>query len=250
MSKWNIFEHKLFVDSLSIACGFAVMNLFPNFIQRILLQRDYKQTQKALYIKICIYAVFLVLVTLNGILAFVITPDTKSYLALYTLIDQIIPIGLKGIVIVGLLSAVMSTADSDLNISSITIVKDIINHSYNIKNEKVIFKIVQIINILIGCIAVVIAIYFTSVVDLLIFMAGFWSSTILVPLTLAMFDIVIKDYLMLISAFLGMLSFILWETFDIVLMFSVRGVFLGAAVNFVLFIIFYYMSYYYNKNRY
>ena len=37
------------------------------------------------------------------------------------------PVGLQGFITVGALAAVMSTADSDLNITSITLVKDFLS---------------------------------------------------------------------------------------------------------------------------
>src|SRR5690606_13344904 len=101
--------------------GFAVMNFFPTFIQRALINKHAHHTTRAIYIKSAIYAVFLMFIMLNGLIAYVIYPNISPRLALPCLIDHIIPVGIQGIVVTGLLAAVMSTADSDLNITSITL---------------------------------------------------------------------------------------------------------------------------------
>ena len=126
----------LFTTTITLALGFIVMNLFPTFIQRALINKDSAVTSQAIYIKSAIYAVFLVFITLNGLIAFVKFPEVNASLALPHLIDHIIPVGIRGFVVIGLLAAVMSTADSDLNITSVTLVKDFLSPIFLIKNQQ------------------------------------------------------------------------------------------------------------------
>ena len=234
-----IYDNSDFIKmTISAFLGFIVMNLFPTFIQRAMISQNSQQTTNAIYIKSGIYAVFLVFITLNGLIAFVAFPEVSPRLALPCLIDHMIPIGLQGLVVSGLLAAVMSTADSDLNVTSITLVKDFFKPIFNLSNQERMLTIARIANVVIGSFAIFIALAFNSVVDLVIFVSGFWGPIILVPLVFGLYDITISKFAMGFSSLAGLVSFIAWEHF-IAGPTSLKGVFVGTLVNFVLFMIFY-----------
>lgn len=218
--------------------GFTVMNLFPTYIQRVLINKNTEETKKAIYIKSVIYVGFLSLVTVNGLLSFVLCPEATANIALPYLIDHIIPTGLQGIVVVGLLAAVMSTADSDLNVTSITLVKDFMQPMFKLSDEQRMLTIARITNIIIGGLSILIALFFNSVIDLVIFIAGFWGPIILVPLVLGLYNITISKFGMAFSSLCGIVSFVLWEYF-VSSPVDLKGVFIGTFVNFVIFMGFY-----------
>ncbi len=242
-TKFSFFNNPdLVISTITATLGLAVMNLFPTFIQRALINKDSKATSKAIYIKSAIYAVFLIFITLNGLIAFIMYPDVKSSFALSHLIVHIIPPGIQGLVVVGLLAAVMSTADSDLNITSITLVKDILNPIFFIKSQSKILMVARIINIIIGSLAIFIALCFTKVVDLVIFIAGFWGPITLIPLVLALFNKVISKKGMICSCITGAITFVIWELF-FVQHYNFKGVFIGTLANLLVFLSFYFLQY-------
>ncbi len=226
----------LLTNTISAALGFAVMGMYPNFIQRALINNNPSDTSRAIYIKSVIYAVFIVLITLNGLIGYILFPNQPSNLALPYLIDQIIPSGLKGIVVTGLLAAVMSTADSDLNVTSISLVKDIFNPFWKERNQEKLLLVARITNIAIGSVAILIALRFASVVDLVIFVAGFWGPMILVPLVFALFDVTLPLRFMVFSSISGLCSFLLWENYLMVDYLELKGVFVGTMVSLVTFL--------------
>lgn len=229
------FSYELFVNTLTAMLGFYVMNLYPHFIQRTLINKDSHATRKAIYIKSSIYGIFLLIVTINGLIAYNLYPWHPSNLALPYLIDQIIPSGLKGLVIVGMLAAVMSTADSDLNITTITLVKDILNPMFNIQNQKKLLLIARIANVIIGSLAIIISLRFNNVIDLVVFITGFWGPVILVPLVFALFDITIVKIMMVISGIGGAVTFLIWEIFIAHQFYGLRGVFVGTMASLIIF---------------
>ncbi|HJK87088.1 MAG TPA: sodium:solute symporter family protein [Candidatus Megaira endosymbiont of Nemacystus decipiens] len=226
--------------TIASAFGFAVINLLPTFIQRALINKDVELTKKAVYIKSCIYVFFLFFVTLNGVIAFISYPEVKASLALPHLIDQIIPPGLQGFAVVGLLAAVMSTADSDLNVISVTLVKDIIKPLFRL-HASYMNAMVRVVNLFIGSFAIIIALNFTKIVDLVIFIAGFWGPITLVPLILGLYHITVSKAGYVISSICGGFGFILWSCF-IETETSMKAVFIGTLVNLFVFMIFYLMS--------
>ncbi len=239
VDKFSFHNSNLFSTTISAILGFAVMGLYPNFIQRAIINKDPIVTKRAIFVKSAIYFVFLIFITINGLIAYNLFPDQPSSQSLTYLIDQTIPVGLRGIVVAGLLAAAMSTADSDLNISAITLVKDIINPILAIKNEKNLLLIARIANIFIGSLAIIIALSFNSVVDLVVFVAGFWSPMIVVPLLFALYDITISVRGMIFSSLSGGLSFALWEYFRFLHQFDLKGVFIGSMVSLLLFLAIY-----------
>jgi len=234
------FTHNSDLANMTIAAtlGFSVMNLFPTFIQRALINKNNMVTTKAIYIKSAIYAAFLIFVTINGLIAFVKYPDINASIALPYLIDHMIPHGLQGLVVIGLLAAVMSTADSDLNITSITLVKDFLQPIFDIKNQTKMLFFARIINVFIGTISIAIALCFTRVVDLVIFISGFWGPLVLIPLVFALFDIVLEKKAMCLSSIAGITSFVIWEQF-FSYSYSFKGVFIGTISNLAVFLLFY-----------
>ena len=227
----------LIKTTISAFLGFAVMNMFPTFIQRALIDKDSSQTTKAIYLKSVLYAIFLIFITINGLIAFILYPEIKPSLALPYLIDHIIPVGVQGVVIAGLLAAVMSTADSDLNITSITLVKDFFKPIFNLSNQGKMLIIARITNIIIGSLAIFIALRFNSVVDLVIFIAGFWGPIILVPLIFGLYDITIPKFALIFTCFSGGTSFLLWEYFMAETN-NLKSVFVGTLMSFIVFMIF------------
>lgn len=229
---------QLIKSTISAALGFAVINLLPTFIQRATLAENVQKTASAIYIKSVIYFFFLIFVTLNGLIAYVKYPDINSNIALPYLIGDIMPIGVQGLVVVGLLAAVMSTADSDLNVTSIAIVKDFFKPLFKIEQSTMMLKIARFTNIIIGSFAIAIALCFSKVVDLVMFIAGFWGPIILVPLLFALFGVTISRIGFLISSICGVAAFLIWSFLfqtDI----GLKAVFIGTMANLIIFTSFY-----------
>ncbi len=231
-------NNELLPMSIATAFAFALINLLPTFIQRTTLNKNSNITSSAVLIKTAIYAVFLIFVTLNGLIAYVQYPEVKASIALVHLIDHLIPTGLQGLVVVGLLAAVMSTADSDLNVLSITLVNDIIKPNISKISEHAMLIIARIINVVIGSLSIIFAMCFSRVVDLVIFVVGFWSPLILVPLVLGLFDIRISPKGLITSSILGAISFLGWHLF-FENMFYLRAILVGTTINLITFLLFY-----------
>ncbi|XVN40672.1 MAG: sodium:solute symporter family protein [Rickettsia endosymbiont of Argas persicus] len=232
----NFDQDNLLSYTIAAALSFSVMNLYPTFIQRALINKNPRQTTKAIYIKSVIYLFFIMCIALNGIIAYKLYPDQPSNLVLPYLINQIIPSLIQGFVISGLLAAVMSTADSDLNVTSIAIVKDIINPFLKVESGQKLLLIARIINVAMGSLAIIAALKFSNVIDLVIFFTGFWGPVILAPLVTTLFSIKVQKKIMILSSLSGAATFLFWEYYSLSLQyFNLRGVFIGTMVSCLIF---------------
>ncbi len=164
--------------------------------QRIYASNDKKTAQKAWFIAgIFEYPIMAFTGVLLGLYARIAFID--GYFPAYTdintfdpeigvplLLKTILPIGLTGIILSVYFSAIMSTADSCLMASSGNFQTDIfkINH----KNPKAI-RISQMLTLIIGSIAVLIALQIPNVLELMLLSYAFMVSGLFVPVMAALF---------------------------------------------------------------
>ena len=206
---------KTSVYELVILCttfSFIVFN--PSFIQRLLIVRDNGQGFKSVCLSAIITIPFFILVIGIGLIAFSMNQELNPNFAFPYLIDQILPLGLKGLVIAGLLSAMMSTADSDLNIIGISIVNDIFIPLWKRKVSGIYeVRIARVTTFIFGIVSIYISLYFKNIIDIILFFTSLWASTILVPLTMSMLgkNVNFKSFLACIAS--GTLAMIFYNYF-------------------------------------
>lgn len=201
----------LWQDTLVLFASFSLIGLYPGFIQRSFMTQDYKKTRQAIFAKSAIYAFFLAMIGINGLLAYNYDPAADSNLALLGFIDNIVPSGLKGLVILGLMAAVMSTADSELNVASISITNDVLTPLFKLHDTKIIMLFTRVATLIIGIFAIFLALKFDNTVDLVLFVAGFWLPIILAPFIAALYGITISNFGIISCAIAGIGSFSYWQ---------------------------------------
>jgi len=136
---------------------------FP-FMQRMLMARDTKQIANSQYISIFYLTIFYILLTLVGLAAIALKtmgdvnmPQEGSKVFIY-LVKTYFPVGIKGTVGIGLIAAVMSTADSFLHSAGILVAHDVIKPLLKTRRHTVnILKISQYATFFLGLIALCIA---------------------------------------------------------------------------------------------
>ena len=105
-------------------------------MQRFLLSRSTKQLVNCIKVVVGLDIFFVITISLIGFLVRVKAPNIDPSTSLLHFIANYLCIGVKGLVIAGLLAVTMSTADSWLNTTSILIAHDIIKKlNLYLKNE-------------------------------------------------------------------------------------------------------------------
>jgi SSS family solute:Na+ symporter len=104
------------------------------------------------------------------------------------LLKDILPIGIKGIIVAAYFSAIMSTADSCLIASSGNIVNDLIER-YFMKNssQKTLIRVSQVVTFVIGIVTIYIASSFQSVLDIILHAYSFMVAGLFIPTLAAYF---------------------------------------------------------------
>nr|MCH9753657.1 response regulator [Alphaproteobacteria bacterium] len=147
--------------------------------QRLLIAKSTEQLKSSLKIGVLIEVPFVFVIAVIGLLGVVLFPDVESRLVMPTLINELLPIGVRGFAMAGILAVIMSTADSNLNTASVSLIHDTIKPLVKVKNE---LLLARFVTFAIGVISIIIATSFSSVIEILATILGIWSSTILIPM--------------------------------------------------------------------
>ncbi|HCM76839.1 MAG TPA: sodium:solute symporter [Cytophagales bacterium] len=170
-----------------IPIWFIAMTLY----QRVYASPNVKEAKRAFFIAGVFEYPFMAFVGVGlGMLARVAYPESDSEMALPLMLNHVLPIGVAGFLLASYFSAVMSTADSCLIASSGNFTNDIIVRLFKRKlSDKAIIRLSQVITLLVGVLALLLASTFQSVLDIVLQAYGFMVSGLLVPTLVAYFSL-------------------------------------------------------------
>lgn len=181
-----------------IPIWFVGMTLY----QRIYASKNSKEAQKAWFIAgLFEWPVMAFLGVIFGLLARVAlevglfqslgytNPSTLDpELGLPLLLVNILPVGILGIIMSAYFSAIMSTADSCLMASSGNVLTDIfLNLSKTVKQKYSSIRISQLITLILGVFAVILAARMNNVLELMMYSYAFMVSGLFVPILGALY---------------------------------------------------------------
>ncbi len=176
---------KTLIAFLSLFTTFVIgETLVPPYVQRLFIAKNVDEVRKGTLLSGLFSIPFLFTIGSIGLVALVLFPEIDANLAMPTMIKETLPVVLKGIVVAGVISIVMSSADSFLNGASVGAVHDVIKPLMKTDGAKD-FRLVRIINLLVGVLAIIFAVKIKSILDILVYSYNFWSPIVLVPLVVA-----------------------------------------------------------------
>ena len=155
-------------------------------MQRIIAARDLKTARRAFFLTgVPIeWPLFAVGSTLVGLIARMLLPDLSDpELATPTLIMQLLPAGIAGIVIAAYIAAVMSTADSCLIGPVAIFTNDVYRkHLRPDASQQTLVKVARITTLVFGVLAIGIAYLVPNVLDLILYAYTFGAAGIFFPM--------------------------------------------------------------------
>jgi SSS family solute:Na+ symporter len=135
--KLEIFHHKDFSFYLTLFLMWIIPAgmVDPAMIQRLLMGKTGSQLRNQYLVIAAFDPFFRILIMLIGLSAVVLYPNIESQQVVPHLIHNLLPIGVKGLAIAGLLAVNMSTIDSYLHAAGLALVHDVIRPIYEQKNK-------------------------------------------------------------------------------------------------------------------
>lgn len=190
---------------------FMVPFLDPAVMQRMLMDKDSKKVANAWRLSALIDICFYILICTIGLVALVKNPSIQPNMA-FTHILGNLPRGIAGIAIVGILAVIMSTADSYLNVASISLVHDVIKPLTKKKiSDKLELRLAQVLTIVLGLSAIYAALKFPSMLDLIIhFLTLLWAPLVVAPLYASIFGLKAGVRSFIIAGICGLATQFIW----------------------------------------
>lgn len=127
----------------------------------------------------------------NGMFAelgYSVASGIDAEMGLPVLLNTVLPAGLMGLMLSAYFSAILSTADSCLMAASGNVQTDILDKIFKFKSDtKFQLRISQIITLLIGILALLLASYMTNVLELMLYSYAFMVSGLFIPVLMALY---------------------------------------------------------------
>jgi len=215
---------------LSLFLTFVVgETLVPPYVQRLFLSRDVRATRRGTLLSGLFSFPFFFITGAIGLVALALFPQIDPNVALPYTIKHVLPVVMQGVIVSGVISIVMSSADSFLNAAAVAAVQDVVKPLIR-TSARMDFTIVKGINLLTGVLAVVFAVNIQSILDILIYSYNFWSPVMLVPLAAAIMGVKVtaRDFYWGMAG--GVIGVLVWKLVlgDPV---GVDGLIIGVAAN-------------------
>ncbi|MHB9147586.1 MAG: sodium:solute symporter family protein [Candidatus Amoebophilus sp.] len=184
--KLQIFSHKKFSYYLTYFLIWSFLPLGiasnPATMQRFLMARSGKELREQRLISAAFDPAFRITIMLIGLAGFILFPAIPAKNIVPHIIQTLLPTGLKGLAIAGLLAVVMSTVDSYFHAAGFTIVHDVIKPICDKRKIQINeLRWMRWATILISGIAIFIGLFNSDIYRLVIVPFGFSGPLLMFP---------------------------------------------------------------------
>jgi SSS family solute:Na+ symporter len=155
----------------------------PGYATRYCVGKNIKETKRGIAgVGFFLAAFFPIVLFIIALFAKFQFPEIPAQQALPVVIKQLNNPFVGGVIIGALLMAVMSSADSALNSATAIFVKDLFEHQLGWEpNDMRMLKIARFCTAGLGMVAILIAVLWTDIIDLLLITYHIWAPAIIVP---------------------------------------------------------------------
>ena len=179
----------------------------PNFYQRIFAAKSVATAKKGIFISTVVWCIFDISVTGGAMYAAAALPNAESSTAYLSYAMGLLPDGLRGFFLAGILATILSTLDSYLFIASTTLVYDIF------KTRKGLLFYHHAGTIFIGCLAALMSFVFEGNIKAIWKTFGSYSAgCLLLPMILGLLSKWrIKDTQFVLASLMGAFNITVWR---------------------------------------
>lgn len=198
----------------TLVWGFIALSTLvdPNFYQRVFAAKSSKIAKRGILISTVIWILFDICTTSGAMYARAVIPEAASDKAYLIYALQILPNGIRGLVLAGILATILSTLDSYLFIAGTTVSFDMMPKKYRGK-----IYVHKLGIIAVGIIAVVMGVVFDGNIKAVWKTLGSYSaSCLLLPVLYGyIFPGKIKDHQFVFASVLGIITVSIWRNISL-----------------------------------
>ena len=200
--------------SILMISFFLGESLVPPYIQRLLIGKDEKETQKGTYYSALLSMLFFTMICIIGVMAYQYNHEILPHTSLPYMIDNVMPIGLKGLSIAALIAVILSSCNSFTNSTVVAVYNDIIYVKFP-KLDQYGVLIMRTLTFLLIAMATLFALSSESALDILLSSYKFWTPMILPPLIMSIFGMRSSFCAFIISSILSVVSMVLYDYYSL-----------------------------------
>lgn len=211
----TIFPNKaVTLQYLPVFLMFCIPYLNPAIIQRFLMAKNTRQIATSMRFAALLQVPLKMVIGIIALSALALYPNINPNLALPHLMNHILPAGIKGFAIAGMLAVIMSTADSYLNAGSITFVHDFVAPlSKKALSDAQELRLARVMGGIMGLFSIVAAISFHNIIDIVLFFNNFWGPIVVVPLIAGILGFRSNVNSFITGALVGSITVVTWIFF-------------------------------------
>ncbi len=242
--------HK-FNKYLTLMILYLIPLLSPPVMQRILMAKNPAQIRSSFRISAGFDIFFHAVIALIGLIAFILHPYIVPNNAFLYLTDNFLPVGIKGLSIVGVLAIIMSSADSFMNSGSVTFVHDVIKPILDTNlPDKVELLLTKLVTFTIGLSSIIMALSYDNLIELMLYSYNFWGPVVAVPLLAEIFGFKSNAATFLSAGVVACIVVVIWKYNDLDDFTGVDSLIPGLIANLSVFASSYLFNKFYNYFRY
>ncbi len=227
---------------LSVLFLSSIPTLNPAILQRLLVARDERQLRISVWSNALIVAVVFSIVGCIGFVALVLNPNLDARMAFPYLIQTILPPGLRGFVLVGMVAVVVSMADSYLNVVGITFIRDVVKPLTKRKmSDRLELRLTQISTFIFGIAGVGVAFSFPNLFSILVKSRSLWVPLITFPLLAGLMGFSVSRKSFVVGAIAATTVGLIWQIYFMDI-YGIEGMFMGFVANAIAFSINHYLE--------
>ncbi|MBT3584540.1 MAG: sodium:solute symporter family protein [Halobacteriovoraceae bacterium] len=196
----------------TLVWGFIALSTLvdPNFYQRCFAAESSAIAKRGILFSTIIWFCFDICTTLGAMYAKAVIPEAESGHAYLTYALQLLPAGIRGFVLAGILATILSTLDSYLFLAGTTLSFDLAPKKWK---GKVLIHHLGVI--LVGAIAFLMALVFKDIKTVWKTLGSYSAACLLLPVVYGyLFPGKIKDKHFVFSCLLGVVATTLWRNWE------------------------------------
>lgn len=209
---WNPLNQTTLPGFFSLFVSLAVGEaLAPPYTQRLLIGRTPQATARATVAGGLFSIPFFLITGGIGLTAFVLNPHADPATAMPRMILEVLPTGVRGLVMAAMVSIILSAADGFLNGAAVGLVCDTLLPLFPATPPKTKLALLRYVNLLTGLLAVGLSLWIPGIFNLLLTAYAFWCPVMLVPLAAAFRGVAVSRRRFYAAAGVGFGVTLLWN---------------------------------------
>ncbi len=225
----NIFDFSSykFWEMIPLFLYFAMPQMAPSLFQRISMGGSVAQIKKVFFISGILIIFVEIAMAWIPFLVFNINPNLDSNQVLAYVIENYTYPGLKGLVVVGVIAMAMSSADTDINTSSVLFSNDIFPY-FKVNQENLLVS--KIFSFTLGIGAIFFALSSGDLLSMILTTSSFYMPLVSTPLILTILGFRTTEKSILYGMAGGATTVLIWNIFDL----PANPIFVAMLINAIL----------------